>query len=60
MRKTYLFMMVSLDGFFLGPDHDLYWHNTDEEFDRFASDQLNQTHTIIADPIHRFLLDRIL
>jgi len=27
MRKTYLFMMVSLDGFFEGPDHDLYWHN---------------------------------
>ena len=24
MRKTYLFMMVSLDGFFEGPDHDLY------------------------------------
>jgi len=47
MRKTYVFMMVSVDGFFEGPDHDLYWHNTDEEFDRFTIDQLNETGTIL-------------
>ena len=47
MRTTYLFMMVSLDGFFEGPDHDLSWHNADEEFDRFTIDQLNETDTIL-------------
>jgi dihydrofolate reductase len=47
MRKAYLFMMVSLDGFFEGPDHDISWHNVDEEFDRFAIDQLNETGTIL-------------
>lgn len=43
MRKAYLFMMVSLDGFFEGPDHDLSWHNVDKEFDAFAAEQLNET-----------------
>jgi len=47
MRKTYLFMMVSLDGFFEGPDHDIYWHNADEEFDRFTIDQLGEVGTIL-------------
>ena len=47
MRKTYLFMMISIDGFFEGPDHDLYWHNVDQEFVRFAVDQLSATDTIL-------------
>lgn len=33
-------MMVSLDGFFEGPDHDLSWHNADnDEFADFANEQ---------------------
>jgi len=32
MRKVFLFMMVTLDGFFEGPDHEIDWHNVDEEF----------------------------
>ena len=40
MRKIYLFMMVSLDGYFEGPNHDLSWHNVDDEFNRFALEQL--------------------
>jgi len=40
-------MMISIDGFFEGPDHDLYWHNVDEEFVRFAVDQLGATDTIL-------------
>lgn len=40
MRKIFLFMMVSLDGFFEGEDHDLSWHNVDEEFNQFAIHQL--------------------
>ncbi len=47
MPKTYLFMMVCLDGFFEGPDHDLYWHNVDQEFVAFAIRQLDDTGTIL-------------
>ncbi len=40
MGKLFLFMMVSLDGFFEGPEHDLSWHNADnQEFADFANEQ---------------------
>lgn len=32
-------MMVSLDGYFEGPNHDLSWHNVDLEFNAFATSQ---------------------
>ncbi|MDE1857051.1 MAG: dihydrofolate reductase family protein, partial [Candidatus Micrarchaeota archaeon] len=47
MRKIKLFMMVSLDGFFEGPNHDLSWHNVDPEFDRFAVKQLESSNLIL-------------
>ncbi|MEW6035085.1 MAG: dihydrofolate reductase family protein [Candidatus Micrarchaeota archaeon] len=47
MRKVYLFMMVSLDGFFEGKGHDLGWHNVDGEFNEFAIKQLKETDTIL-------------
>lgn len=47
MRKLFLFMMVSLDGFFEGPNHELDWHNTDAEFSEFAADQLGEMGGII-------------
>ena len=40
MRKIYFFMTLSLDGFFEGPDHDLSWHNVDDEFTEFAVELL--------------------
>lgn len=40
MRKIYVFMMLSLDGYFEGPNHDLSWHNVDDEFNKFAIEQL--------------------
>jgi len=42
MRKVFLFMMVTLDGFFEGPNHEIDWHNVDEEFNEFAIHQLNE------------------
>lgn len=39
--------MVSLDGFFEGPQHELSWHVTDEEFNRFSIGLLNSVDTII-------------
>lgn len=39
--------MVSLDGYVEGPDHDLSWHNVDEEFNEFAIKQLKEADTIL-------------
>jgi dihydrofolate reductase len=39
-------MMVSLDGYFEGSNHDLSWHVVDEEFNRFAVEQLKQIGTL--------------
>lgn len=43
MRKLFTFNMTSADGFFEGPNHDINWHNVDEEFNDFA---VEQTSTI--------------
>ena len=48
MRNVFLFMMTTLDGYFEGVDHDISWHNADnEEFALFANDQLDETDTLI-------------
>lgn len=40
MRKVILFNMITLDGFFEGPNREIDWHNVDAEFNVFAIDQL--------------------
>lgn len=47
MRSVSLFMMVSLDGYFEGPDHDLSWHNVDDEFNEFAALQLDNAGVLL-------------
>ena len=47
MRKVALFMMVSLDGFFEGVDHEFDWHNVDEEFEDFAAKQLGDADVLL-------------
>ena len=47
MRKVLISQMVSLDGFFSGPNGELDWHMVDEDFNAFAIDQLNQVDTIL-------------
>jgi dihydrofolate reductase len=47
MRHIYLFMMVSLDGYFEGEDHDLSWHTVDDEFNEYAHEQLRNTGAIL-------------
>lgn len=47
MRKTFLFIMVTLDGYYEGKEHDISWHNTDEEFTKFANEQLDKSDTLI-------------
>ncbi len=47
MRKIFLFMMLTADGKFEGENHSIDWHNTDEEFDIFAQEQLDECDTIV-------------
>jgi dihydrofolate reductase len=47
MRKLFTFNMMSLDGFFEGPGGSLDWHRVDEEFVRFALEQLAGLDTIL-------------
>lgn len=47
MRQVFLFMMVTLDGYFEGVDHDISWHNVDGEFNKFANAQLDETDTLV-------------
>lgn len=47
MRKIFLFMMTSLDGYFEGPDHDISWHNADAEFNEFSIQQLGEVDTLV-------------
>ena len=39
--------MASLDGYFEGDNHDLSWHNVDEEFVHFADAQLDEADTLV-------------
>ncbi len=41
MGKIILFNMVTLDGFFAGPNEEIDWHHVDGEFNEFAIAQLN-------------------
>ena len=40
MKKIVLWMSISLDGYFEGPDHDLSWHRVDEELHQDFNDRL--------------------
>lgn len=47
MRKIIVSEMVSMDGFFAGPNGEIDWHVVDEEFNQYAIDLLNNVDTII-------------
>ncbi len=47
MRKIIVFNMVSVDGFFAGVDGNIDWHNVDDEFNKFAIEQLKEFQTIL-------------
>jgi len=48
MRKIFLFMMVSLDGFYEGKNGDISWHNADnEEFNQFAVQQTSEADMLL-------------
>lgn len=47
MRNLFAFLMVSVDGYFEGVNHDLSWHNVDAEFQDFAHDQNSRIGTLL-------------
>jgi dihydrofolate reductase len=47
MRKVLFFMLISLDGFFEGPDRDINWHKVDEEFNNFAIEQVENVDMLL-------------
>jgi dihydrofolate reductase len=47
MRKVLFFMMVSVDGFFEGPNREIDWHVVDEEFNEFAIGQLDSVDVLL-------------
>ncbi len=47
MRKLLEFNMVSLDGYFEGPNRDISWHTVDDEFNEYAVDMLNSVDMLL-------------
>ena len=47
MRKLLSFMVVTLDGYYEGPEGEFDWPNVDDEFNDFAISQLNDIDTLI-------------
>ncbi len=47
MRKIILWMGVSVDGFFEGPNREIGWHRIDEEFHRHANEELAKMSMVL-------------
>jgi dihydrofolate reductase len=47
LRRIFSFNMMTLDGFFEGPQQDINWHNVDAEFNEFAVEQLSTIGVIL-------------
>jgi len=47
MNRIFSFHIVSVDGYYQGPEGEFDWPNTDEEFDAFAVAQLREIDTIV-------------
>jgi dihydrofolate reductase len=47
MRKIIFQNLVSLDGYYEGPNREIDWHNVDAEFNEFAIAFLNTVDTLL-------------
>ncbi len=47
MRKLISFMVVTLDGYYEGPNGEFDWPNVDDEFNEFAVSQLRDIDTLL-------------
>jgi dihydrofolate reductase len=47
VRRLLSFMVMTLDGYHEGPNHEFDWPNVDDEFNEFALSQLNDIDTLL-------------
>jgi len=47
MRKLFVFNMVTLNGYFEGPNKEIDWHNVDGECNEYAIDMLNSVDMLL-------------
>jgi dihydrofolate reductase len=47
MRELVMFNLVSLDGYFEGPNQDISWHNVDAEFNEHAVAMLDSSDLLL-------------
>jgi dihydrofolate reductase len=47
MRRLFIFMLTSLNGFFEDERQSIEWHNIDQEFNQFATDQLSKVDVLL-------------
>ncbi len=47
MRKVIVANLVSLDGFFAGPNGEIDWHIVDEEFNEYAIELLSTVDALL-------------
>lgn len=47
MRKLFSFLVVTLDGFYAGPNDEFDWPNVDDEFNHFSVSQLNDIEILL-------------
>ena len=47
MRKVIMWNMVTLDGYFEGPDHDISWFVFDDEIERYILDTQEDADTLL-------------
>ena len=47
MAKLIMFNLVTIDGFFAGPNGNIDWHHVDDEFNRFAEQQTAEFGTLV-------------
>jgi dihydrofolate reductase len=47
MRKVIMFNLITLDGYFSGPNGDISWHQVDDEFNEYSIQQLHSCGGLI-------------
>jgi dihydrofolate reductase len=47
MRRIFAFLMMTLDGYYEGPNREFDWPIVDAEFERFSVEQLDEADTLL-------------
>ncbi|MDE3230232.1 MAG: dihydrofolate reductase [Chloroflexota bacterium] len=47
MRKLFVSNMISIDGYYAGPNDEIDWHNVDAEFNEMAAEMLDSVDTLV-------------